>query len=49
LRQILDFYDDADFDVEGAVFDAAVASGELGVDPPEAQAVFDWRDEACAS
>jgi hypothetical protein len=33
LRQILDFYDDADFDVDRAEFDAAIASGELGVDP----------------
>jgi hypothetical protein len=51
FREILDFYAAADFDVDPAEFEAALASGEAGlaVDPPEAEGVFDWLDENCAS
>mgnify|MGYP001549444844 CR=1 FL=1 len=49
FRQILDFYTDADFDVDPADFETAITSGELPVDPPEAGVVFDWVDENCAS
>jgi hypothetical protein len=51
FRQALDFYDDADFDVDPAEFEAALASGEVEMffDPPEAEVVFNWLDENCAS
>jgi hypothetical protein len=51
FRQALDFYDDADFDVDPAEFEAALASGEVEMffDPPEAELVFNWLDENCAS
>ena len=51
FRQALDFYDDADFDVAPAEFEAALASGEVEMffDPPEAEVVFNWLDENCAS
>ncbi|MDH3730591.1 MAG: hypothetical protein OES13_05665 [Acidimicrobiia bacterium] len=49
VRQILDFYAAADFDVGPAEFEAAIESGEIPVDPPEAEIVFDWLDENCAS
>jgi len=47
FREILDFYADADFDVDLSVFEAAIESGDLGTDPPEAEVVFDWIDENC--
>jgi len=49
FRQILDFYDDADFDVDPAEFEAAIENGDLGFDPPEADVVFGWVDENCGS
>jgi hypothetical protein len=50
FRQTLDFYADADFDVERAEFEAALVSGEVEMffTPPEAEMVFDWLDENCA-
>jgi tellurite resistance protein len=48
FRELLDFYADADFEVDPSVFEAALESGDLGTDPPEAEVVFDWIDENCA-
>lgn len=45
---ILDFYADADFDVDLAEFEAALESGALPFDPPEAAAVFEWIDKNCS-
>ena len=47
--EILDFYANADFDVDPAEFEAAIESGDLGTDPPEAETVFAWIDENCGS
>jgi len=47
FREILDFLADADYDVAPAAFEAALESGEIGFDPPEADVVFDWIDENC--
>jgi hypothetical protein len=51
FRESLDYYADADFDVDLADFEAALESGEVGAfwEPPEAEVVFDWLDENCAS
>jgi hypothetical protein len=48
-REILDFYADADYDVDPVAFEAALESGEVGVfwDAPEADVVFGWIDENC--
>lgn len=48
FREILDYFADADFDVDPAGFEAAIADGGLGLDPPEADVVFAWIDANCA-
>lgn len=48
FREILDFYADADFVVDPSVFEAAIESGDVGIDPPEADVVFSWIGENCA-
>lgn len=47
FRVILDFYDDADYDVDEAEFSNAIDSGELPVDPPEAADLGDWVAANC--
>lgn len=49
FRDIMDFFEDADFDVGEDEFEAAVDSGEVPLDPPEAQVLFDWLDENCGA
>lgn len=48
FREILDFYDDADFDVDPAEFEALVDSNDW-FDPPEAAVVFGWIEENCGA
>jgi hypothetical protein len=49
FREVLDFYADADYEVDPAALDAAAESGEVGVfwALPEADVVFGWIDENC--
>lgn len=48
-RGVLDFYADADYDVDPAALNAALVSGEVGLfwELPEAEVVFGWIDQNC--
>jgi hypothetical protein len=51
FREALDYYADADFDVDPTDFEAALESGEVSTfwGQPEFELLSNWTDENCAS